>query len=351
MGLFLSMRVYNTFILPTLLFIAQLQHPPDNTMRAETKARKSIAAGPKAWCSMEDLQHLKDMGAPTEVRALSHSSDAAMMRTALWENSPEGGIPWAEMQYQHQYLMSKTDYVTRSAKQADWHRSHMASTVQHHMQHMKAHHKIDKHSIRQDLTKAAPLPLKREEHLCWKKKTQSHIHNALRTASTYNTTEKLRAKLHKWKIPGFPRIHAARCQTNLKLVMSHLAPRLGLTCWHTVLKRWMTSKRMGKKGHSCLLGCTEYDDSLEHYTRCKIAREWAATRLQLYYDHRNSLHTWTLTAHFPCKEDLFKTAFMIYATYRATNHFRHYGTSTDPLKQQEEMTPAQSDPQQPTKNS
>ena len=60
--------------------------------------------------------------------------------------------------------------------------------------------------------------------------------------------------------------------------------------------------------------------------------------MQLYYDHRNALHMWTLTAHFPSKEDLFKTAFVVYATYRATNHFRHYGTATDPNKQKEETT-------------
>ncbi len=103
--------------------------------------------------------------------------------------------------------------------------------------------------------------------------------------------------------------------------MSHLAPRIGFTCWHTILCRWTTASRTGRKGQSCHLGCTEYEDSVEHYAKCRIAREWAATRMQLHYDHRNSLHMWTLTAHFPTKTELFKTAFMIYATYRATNTF------------------------------
>ena len=38
-GLYLSMRVYNTFILPTLLFIAQLLHPPQTTLLQEDKAQ------------------------------------------------------------------------------------------------------------------------------------------------------------------------------------------------------------------------------------------------------------------------------------------------------------------------
>ena len=137
LGLFLSMRIYNSFIFPTLLFIAQLEHPPDTTIQAENKAQKSLAAGPKGWCRTTDLQHLKDIGAPIEARSLEHNAAAAMLRTALWENSPEGGIPWAAMQHHHQYIMSQTEYVTRSAKQADWHRLHIASTVQQHIQNMK----------------------------------------------------------------------------------------------------------------------------------------------------------------------------------------------------------------------
>ena len=73
------------------------------------------------------------------------------------------------MQLHHQYLMTKTDYVTRSAKQADWHRRHIASTVQQHIQNMK-YKNIDKHNIRQELTKLSPLPLDKEDHQRWKKK-------------------------------------------------------------------------------------------------------------------------------------------------------------------------------------
>jgi hypothetical protein len=166
--------------------------------------------------------------------------------------------------------------------------------------------------------------------------TQNHIHAALRHATTHNSTERLRAAFKKWNIVGFPRIHTDRCQRNLKLIMSHLAPRIGFKCWHTIFRRWATAKKNREKGQTCLLGCTEHEDSVEHYAKCRIPREWAATRLQLHYDHKNSLHMWTLTAHFPNEVELFKTAFMVYATYRATNHFRHNGTNTDPMKQKEE---------------
>ena len=58
----LDAHLQHFFLLPTLLFIAQLEHPPKATLLAETRAQKSIAAGPKDWCRMQDLQHLKDLG-------------------------------------------------------------------------------------------------------------------------------------------------------------------------------------------------------------------------------------------------------------------------------------------------
>ena len=207
-----------------------------------------------------------------EARSLALGAKSAMLRTAIWENAPEGGIPWANMQHEHQTRLNNTIHLTRSAKQADWHRNHMATTVHKHTQEMRKQHGIDRTSIRQDLTKAAPLPLNREDHLRWKNKTQNHIHTILRKSSPYNTTEKLRARLHKWRLPGFPRIHTERCRNNLNLVMSHLAPRIGLTCWRTIYRRWTTAGRMGNKGHHCLMGCADYDDSIVHYSRCRIIR-------------------------------------------------------------------------------
>ena len=90
MGLYLSMRVYNTFILPTLLFIAQLLHPPQTTLLQEDKAQKHIAAGPRSWCRMEDLQHLRPRshdGSPiTGTRSqIGHAPDCHLgKRTRRW---------------------------------------------------------------------------------------------------------------------------------------------------------------------------------------------------------------------------------------------------------------------------
>ena len=45
-------------------------------------------------------------------------------------------------------------------------------------------------------------------------------------------------------------------------------------------------------------------------------------RLHLTYLPENAKHTWTLTIS-PTNDELGKIALMIYAAYRATNHYRH----------------------------
>jgi hypothetical protein len=85
------------------------------------------------------------------------------------------------------------------------------------------------------------------------------------------------------------------------------------------------------------MGCDNQEDSIDHYAHCRVIRTWAQKRLDLHYDPLNSKHVWTQTlATTP--ENLHKQAHMIYAAYRATNHFRHAGTHTTSTTQQKLAT-------------
>ena len=112
---------------------------------------------------MQDLQHLKGLGSPIEARTLEHNASAAMLRTAIWENATQGGIPWADMQQNHQQAIRHTEFTVRAARQAAWHQLHIASTIHQHVQDMKKR-QIHKHNIRLQITRQAPLPLTKEDH-------------------------------------------------------------------------------------------------------------------------------------------------------------------------------------------
>ncbi len=47
---------------------------------------------------MEDLQHLRNLGARVKARSLQRNAVAAMLRTEMWENTAQGGIQWHQVQ-------------------------------------------------------------------------------------------------------------------------------------------------------------------------------------------------------------------------------------------------------------
>ena len=128
-GLHLSIRIYNIFILPTLLFVAQLTHPTQEAFQNESKAQAKLAPGPRVWCKMQELHHLKDLHATVEARALDTNAKATMLRTAIWENHTQGGLQLAQMTKEMEKALYYTPHVGRAAKHIQWHRSHFCTTL------------------------------------------------------------------------------------------------------------------------------------------------------------------------------------------------------------------------------
>ena len=78
--------------------MAQLTHPTKEALLAEKEAQAKLAPGPRNWCRMEELHHLKDLDAQVEARALDHNSQATMLRTAIWENHNQVGLQHRRLQ-------------------------------------------------------------------------------------------------------------------------------------------------------------------------------------------------------------------------------------------------------------
>ncbi len=84
---------------------------------------------------MEDLRRLHNLSSRVDARSLQRNADAAMLRTALWENAAQGGITWRQMQTEHDRSHRATPHVIRASRQADWHRDHIASHPPQHLAH------------------------------------------------------------------------------------------------------------------------------------------------------------------------------------------------------------------------
>ena len=157
-GLHLSIRIYNIFILPTLLFVAQLTHPSQGALQTEQKAQAKMAPGPRVWCHMQELHHLKDLHATVETRDLGTNAKATMLRTAIWENHTQGGLQITRMTKELEKALHNTEHVGRAAKHSDWHKAHFGTTLHNHKTNM-ATSGLSEHNIRNSITNNTILPL------------------------------------------------------------------------------------------------------------------------------------------------------------------------------------------------
>ena len=66
-----TIRAYNTYIIPVLSFVAQLENPPDRWPHYEMEACKLLFKGPTRWMSVNGLQNLSSLGFPVEIPPLS----------------------------------------------------------------------------------------------------------------------------------------------------------------------------------------------------------------------------------------------------------------------------------------
>ena len=91
LGLQGTALVYNTMVLPVLLFIAQLENPPAHVLAAEEWGLRRVAPGPYGWIFPLDLWRLRaGFGLSFHFRSLScvaQASQAARVATLEAESS------------------------------------------------------------------------------------------------------------------------------------------------------------------------------------------------------------------------------------------------------------------------
>ena len=80
----MSAVVYRTYILPVLMFVAQLRTPPASWHEVESAAFGALVAGPggrkNPWITREDLHHLKGFyGLPCSFESLEAAARAGLL--------------------------------------------------------------------------------------------------------------------------------------------------------------------------------------------------------------------------------------------------------------------------------
>ena len=79
-GLLWNSIHYNSFVVTTLEFVAQLERVSGDVLDSEQAALRKFAPGPGTWVSIEDLENLDQFGIGTGFRTIALTAKAAKLR-------------------------------------------------------------------------------------------------------------------------------------------------------------------------------------------------------------------------------------------------------------------------------
>ncbi|CAK0844109.1 unnamed protein product [Prorocentrum cordatum] len=270
LGLQHSARTYDMFGMSVLGFLAQLEQPPPEVLKAEVQAARKSAAGPMNWIIPEDCWHWRESyGQARSFTSLRYLAHAAQVQVACWEQLGQ---------------MSKTPSLgVRGHGRPTW------------------------------------------PNEC-RKGFQRELYRQIAAARAPNPEVRMRYKLTRWLLPGYPARTSRQVLRNLQRLQTLVAPRLSAACLSTLWNRWTTARRFQVRGATrfiCWLGCGPGpEDSVEHYLLCPSIRAVAARELRLRayeWEHLLFAGSDVDDESFTC------LALLVYAAYNTFNLFHRRG--------------------------
>ena len=287
-GLHGASVIYNIIVLPVLSFVAQLERPPQHVLDAEVWGLRRVAPGPYRWALPTDLWYLRDLGLSFRFRSLSRVAIAAQARVGHQEAVRIGGL---ELPRRRQTLadeMESSVHIVRVARWRSWFNASHAGVLIAATAELVRRGAGPRHA-EEALSAGSPRPWTRQLASRVKGHLQRWMCSRLETPPPGHTEERMRHKLARWRLSGFPRLVAWRILGRLRGLRALVAPRVQVAVLSSLFNRWVTGRRFQRQcGGRCALGC-EGDDSLEHYLRCRVGRAFAARCLDL---HLTSAECW-----------------------------------------------------------
>ena len=336
LGLQYDALVYNTFGISVLSDVSQLEAPPKWVLEKEEEALRSAASGPGKWCVPADLWRLKESYAlARSFKSLAYVSQAAQLRVFVCDKGSKYGEGF-ECQAAALRNLMKAAHARFSPREKwqDWYDRSFLICLADNKEELA--NKIP--AIRDLISAAASKDHHDRTHF------QKDVYELILWHTRPEPEFRIRDMLDRLHRSGLsrhlslsvrtstPAWTSRKCLHNLHVLSSLVAPRVASACFSTIWNRWTTRRRFQQrtsKHNQCQLGCGgDAEDSIEHYSRCARVRNFGARVLKFQSEHI-SLHTFLLCDPRICtEEELTKSALLIYATYRAFNHYKHAAPPT-----------------------
>ena len=124
LGLYFSSIVWNTFVMSTLTFVAQLEAPPPKVDEVIHRLLRRAAHGPGNWFEPRDVMNLRGaFGFAGEFRGIEPMATATRFRVAHSDSRSTGGLHIRRRAATLYRNIRHSTEVVRSGVWADWYRN------------------------------------------------------------------------------------------------------------------------------------------------------------------------------------------------------------------------------------
>jgi hypothetical protein len=262
-GLFWNSIYYNTFIVTTLEFVAQLEDITMKVTKAEEYAMRRLAPGPGNWITLKDLENLNCYGIGNGFRLIEHSACAAKLRLLR-----ELGL-YRIREMNENLRIAQSNFLARPF--GAWHYKSFVQTLCDNEKQLRADG-ISIGSISSGSQCKTQLNFQKEARL---QITSRRGH--------FDLENRIRRKIARWKFYDPPAHVATRCMRMFGHLGKTASPAVCAGYLRALWNGWPTSARMrSMQGAStavaCLFNCSpNAEDRIEHYARCPVVWEFLTT--------------------------------------------------------------------------
>ena len=330
-GLALSTMAYNVYILPVLLFVAQLDAPPTTWKQAEAKVLRKLLPGPAHWFKPGALRSISSLGFPKDFPDLMELTKAVQYRVATTEASATGGLDIMDRARTPHNSIIHSDYIGRTAIWKDgFDRSYilqLSNTITHCQDKG-----INQHSLEAELGHGSPRPYTAQMTKSIRRQWQRTIWTRIKPDHFPDLHEYMRSKLNRWSISVFPRRRTDRARLVYQTLRDMVPPRVLAAILRAHWNGWITARRLQRRTEArqnkCCFGC-EAPGAIEHYASCTSVANFPRSHLRLSRADPPQLRLEDfLLLNFASpnlrKDTLFKQALRTACVYRAHNMWRYH---------------------------
>ena len=347
LGLTLSTVAWNVHVLPTMMFVAQLDALPTAWASFEAAAFRRLVPGPGQWCVPADLHRLDvAFGLKVAFHNATPRSWAAKCRVARWEAARTGGLQVVDRARALRQLAVSSGEPALRASWAHWLDNVFVLQLDSAVAAAAAAG-VRTRDVESTIAQDAPRPWSPEVLATIRRQFQRKAAVLLDPLPPGYAERTMRRRLDRWSIVPFPCVRARRALAVLHRLRNVVPPRVLAALLRTWWNGWNTDRRLQRIGPGlgrCRWGCDAWEgDAIEHYSVCPILERFAARRLGLHSSERQLASRRTdfllldVAAEKGPLNNLVRRAILLATVYRCFNIARCSGldpaTATEALPQ------------------